>query len=108
MAVILDIADSIVAQLNGGSFSQPLTAERHYQPKFDLSEMTAEISYPEWDYRKGRYLENYTNVLAVPAENLGERSALDSETQSLVRKMRRQFEVLRMLAVGFVCPLFRR
>lgn len=40
MAVILDIADSIVAQLNGGSFSQPLTAERHYQPKFDLSEMT--------------------------------------------------------------------
>jgi hypothetical protein len=40
MAVILDIADSVVAQLNGGSFSQPLTAERHYQPKFDLSEMT--------------------------------------------------------------------
>jgi hypothetical protein len=40
MAVILDIADSVVAQLNGGSFSQPLTAERHYQPKFELSEMT--------------------------------------------------------------------
>lgn len=40
MAVILDIADSIVAQLNGGSFSQQLAAERHYQPKFDLSEMT--------------------------------------------------------------------
>lgn len=40
MAVILDIVDSIVAQLNGGSFSQPLVAERHYQPKFDLSEMT--------------------------------------------------------------------
>jgi hypothetical protein len=40
MAVILDIADSVVAQLSGGSFSQPLTAERHYQPKFELSEMT--------------------------------------------------------------------
>jgi hypothetical protein len=40
MAVILDIAESIVAQLNGGSFSQPLTAERHYQAKFELSEMT--------------------------------------------------------------------
>jgi hypothetical protein len=40
MAVILDIADAVVAQLNGGSFSQPLTAERHYQPKFELSEMT--------------------------------------------------------------------
>jgi hypothetical protein len=40
MAVILDIADAVVAQLNGTAFSQPLTAERHYQPKFDLSEMT--------------------------------------------------------------------
>ncbi|MBB3975623.1 nitric oxide reductase NorD protein [Rhizobium azooxidifex] len=61
----------------------------------DLSEIAAEISYPEWDYRKGRYLENYTNVLAVPADNLGERSVLDNETRSLVRKVRRQFEVLR-------------
>lgn len=40
MAVILDIADSVVAQLNGTTFSQPVTAERHYQPKFELSEMT--------------------------------------------------------------------
>src|SRR5262249_23566810 len=40
MAVILDIADAVVAQLNGTPFSQPLTAERHYQPKFELSEMT--------------------------------------------------------------------
>ena len=41
MAVILNIADAVVAQLNGGSFSQPLTAERHYQPKFELPDMTA-------------------------------------------------------------------
>jgi nitric oxide reductase NorD protein len=61
----------------------------------DLSEMAAEISYPEWDYRKGRYLENYTSVLATPAEALGERGVLDNETRSLVRKVRRQFEVLR-------------
>jgi hypothetical protein len=40
MAVILDIADSVVAQLNRTTFSQPVTAERHYQPKFELSEMT--------------------------------------------------------------------
>ncbi len=39
-ATILDIADAVVAQLNAASFSQSLTAERHYQPKFDLSEMT--------------------------------------------------------------------
>lgn len=41
MATIIDIADAVVAQLNGGSFSQPLAAERHYQPKFELPQMTA-------------------------------------------------------------------
>jgi hypothetical protein len=40
MAVILDIADAVVAAINGGTFSQPVAAERHYQPKFELSEMT--------------------------------------------------------------------
>ncbi|MDR6756313.1 nitric oxide reductase NorD protein [Mycoplana sp. BE70] len=61
----------------------------------DLSTIAAEISYPEWDYRKGRYLDNYTNVLAVPATTLGERSAPNDETRALMRKVRRQFEVLR-------------
>ena len=40
MAVILNIADAVVAQLNAGSFSQPLAAERHYQPQFELPDMT--------------------------------------------------------------------
>lgn len=40
MAAILDIADAVVAQLNAGPFIPPLTAERHYQPKFDLEQMT--------------------------------------------------------------------
>jgi hypothetical protein len=39
-ATILAIADAVVTQLNGTTFSQPVTAERHYQPKFELSEMT--------------------------------------------------------------------
>jgi hypothetical protein len=40
MAVAIDIADAVVAELNAGSFSQPLTALRHYVPSFDLKEMT--------------------------------------------------------------------
>ncbi len=40
-ATILDIADAVVTQLNATAFSQPVTAERHYQPQFELSEMTA-------------------------------------------------------------------
>ncbi|NLS95473.1 MAG: hypothetical protein GXX96_25345 [Planctomycetaceae bacterium] len=39
MAVIADIADAVVAALNAGGFSQPLSATRCYLPKFDLAEM---------------------------------------------------------------------
>jgi hypothetical protein len=39
-ATILAIADAVTVQLNATPFSQPLTAERHYQPRFELSEMT--------------------------------------------------------------------
>lgn len=39
MAVITDIADAIVAQLNGATFSQPVTAVRSYLPQYDLTEM---------------------------------------------------------------------
>jgi len=38
-ATILALADAVVAELNATTFSQPLTAERHYQPVFELSEM---------------------------------------------------------------------
>jgi len=39
MAVIADIADAVAAEINAGSFSQALTAERVYLPVFDLKEM---------------------------------------------------------------------
>ena len=41
MAVITDIADAVVTELNGHTFSQPLTAVRYYRPVFDLAEMSA-------------------------------------------------------------------
>jgi hypothetical protein len=40
MATIIDIAEAVVAELNGASFSQPVTAERLYAPQFELAEMT--------------------------------------------------------------------
>jgi hypothetical protein len=40
MATIIDIADSVVAELNSASFSQPVAAVRHYAPQFELAEMT--------------------------------------------------------------------
>ncbi|MBT4867183.1 MAG: hypothetical protein HON53_18925 [Planctomycetaceae bacterium] len=39
MAVIADIADAVVAELNSGSFNQTVAAQRQYLPTFDLAEM---------------------------------------------------------------------
>ena len=38
-ADIIDVADAIVTELNGHSFSQPFTSARGYLPTFDLQEM---------------------------------------------------------------------
>ena len=39
MATIIQIADAVVVQLNATTFSQPLTATRHYAPSFKLPDM---------------------------------------------------------------------
>ena len=39
MSIPTNVADSIVTELNAGSFSIPLHAERHYVPSFELKEM---------------------------------------------------------------------
>ena len=39
MSVLIAIADAVVESLNAGSFGHALSAERHYQPVFDLPEM---------------------------------------------------------------------
>jgi len=39
VSAIIDIAEAVKDGLNAGSFSQPFTAERHYQPLFELKDM---------------------------------------------------------------------
>jgi len=39
MALIVDIADAVVTELNAGTFSQTFRAARHYRPQFRLEEM---------------------------------------------------------------------
>ena len=39
MATIIDIAEAVTNELNGGSFSQPFTVQRHYRPSFELKDM---------------------------------------------------------------------
>ena len=39
MSIAVNIADAVVATLNAATFSQPVTAERAYIPRYELSEM---------------------------------------------------------------------
>ena len=61
----------------------------------DPASIMAELTYPEWNYRKGAYMPDYCRVLAVPAEGAGDAASRDEQTRSLIRKVRRQFELLR-------------
>ncbi|TIO28885.1 nitric oxide reductase activation protein NorD [Mesorhizobium sp.] len=61
----------------------------------DRTPLTAECTYPEWDYRTGAFLPNHCRVLAAPASALDERTDPDAATRRLIRRVRRQFEVLR-------------
>lgn len=61
----------------------------------DRTPLTAERTYPEWDFRSGTYLPNHCRVLAAPASALGDAGEPDIETRRLIRRVRRQFEVLR-------------
>jgi len=39
MPLITAVADAVVAELNGQSFSLPFTAQRHYQPRYELKDL---------------------------------------------------------------------
>jgi hypothetical protein len=41
MAVVIEIADAVVTALNAAKLSQPVEAQRHYLPEFDLADMDA-------------------------------------------------------------------
>ena len=61
----------------------------------DRTPLTAERTYPEWDFRSGTYLPDHCRVMAAPASALGDVGEPDLETRRLIRRVRRQFEVLR-------------
>lgn len=63
MSMIVDITTAIVTALNGASLSLPFTAERHYQPVFELEEMST------------------LTITVVPRD-----MSLDKETRATLRK----------------------
>ena len=65
----------------------------------DESRIEAALTYPEWHYRKQRYLPDYCAVFAEPAAEvtagLKPPWEPDEQTRQRIRKIRRQFEALR-------------
>jgi nitric oxide reductase NorD protein len=61
----------------------------------DPASITAALTYPEWNYRKGGYMPGYCSVFATDAIAAPAGDWQTEHTRSLVRKVRRQFEALR-------------
>lgn len=61
----------------------------------DTTSLTADLTYPEWDYNRRAYLPNHCRVLVAKASEEGETWGPDLEAQRRIRSVRRQFEALR-------------
>ncbi|MDO6966883.1 nitric oxide reductase activation protein NorD [Rhizobium alvei] len=61
----------------------------------DMAGLEGESLYPEWNYRKGAYMPAYCRIISgkVPVE--AEPHVQADEEAALIRKVRKQFEVLR-------------
>ncbi len=60
---------------------------------FDPSRIQAELTYPEWNFRKREYLQDHCRVVVAIASEEDEKPI--ATDQAVVRKVRRQFETLR-------------
>jgi nitric oxide reductase NorD protein len=61
----------------------------------DASQLNADLTYPEWDYRSNSYLPDHCRVLGAVASEEGESWMADEATRRHIRQVRRRFEVLR-------------
>ncbi|HYF89226.1 nitric oxide reductase activation protein NorD [Azospirillum sp.] len=57
--------------------------------------LRAEITYPEWDWKRRRYLPDHCRVIAEPAALEGEEWRPDDDAIRRIRLVRRQFEAMR-------------
>jgi nitric oxide reductase NorD protein len=59
------------------------------------SALEADLTYPEWDYRRGTYLKDHCRVIAGPASDDSSPMVPSEDMKALVRRVRRQFEAMR-------------
>ena len=110
MAVITDIADAVLAELNGHTFSQPLVAVRHYRPIFDLAEMSAlhvsvvpkAVAIERLD--RSRHQEDYQVDVAVQQKVEAVDNATLDALSGLVQEIADLFKNVRLAAYpGAAC-----
>ena len=61
----------------------------------DVAPLRAEITYPEWDWKRRRYHPDHCRVIAEPAAMEGEEWRPDDDALRRIRLVRRQFEAMR-------------
>ncbi len=59
------------------------------------SALEADLTYPEWDYRRGIYLKDHCRVIAAPASEHSSPMVPSEDMKALTRRVRRQFEAMR-------------
>lgn len=64
-------------------------------PQADDARLVAEVCYPEWDWKRQGYRQDYCRVIATTASEVGEDWTPDAPMQRRIRQVRRQFEALR-------------
>ena len=61
----------------------------------DSAPITAELTYPEWDYRRRTWRPDHCRVVAEPAAEEGAAWVADDAALRRIRQVRRHFEALR-------------
>jgi nitric oxide reductase NorD protein len=61
----------------------------------DPASIEGEMTYPEWNYRKGEYMPSYCRVICSTAQISSEAPSPSADGKALVRRVRKQFEILR-------------
>lgn len=61
----------------------------------DTAALVADLTYPEWDWKRQAYRPDYCRVITGRASEQGEDWPVDTVTERNIRHVRRQFEALR-------------
>lgn len=61
----------------------------------DTTALVADLTYPEWDWKRQAYRPDYCRVITGRASEQGEDWPVDTVTERNIRHVRRQFEALR-------------